>query len=183
MRLMIWEAITFSVKSRKAAVYVSWGLILEKMIYFLVAEGKERENGYTGGQVCQFGSGKLRAIFNWRCVFLMGNKKMLSRKCLRNTWAIAGGGNWEDVSVGWLQNWSGRSGAPHPHPLLGMYLLPTISTEGATFKDIALRKQCIVETIWAGYVTEPSSGLCITFKIWQVCVENYLPQDCSRQAL
>lgn len=46
----------------------------------------------------------------------------------------------------------GQSEAPYPAPVLGMYILPTVPTVGAIFKDSALRDQCVVETTWA----EPS---------------------------
>lgn len=45
--------------------------------------------------------------------------------------------------------------ASHPHPDLGISVLPTVPTARAVFKDIALREQGVVETMWAVYVTEP----------------------------
>lgn len=38
--------------------------------------------------------------------------------------------------------------APPSSCNLGMYVLPTIPTLGAIFKDAALREECVVETIW-----------------------------------
>ena len=35
-----------------------------------------------------------------------------------------------------------------------MYVLPAIPTVGAIFKDAALRKQCVTDTIWKVYVAE-----------------------------
>ena len=43
-----------------------------------------------------------------------------------------------------------------PSPVLGMYILPTITTVGAVCKDVALREHCAVETIWTVHVTESS---------------------------
>ena len=48
-----------------------------------------------------------------------------------------------------------------PSLVLGMYVLPTVPTVGAGFRDTALREQCAVETIWTVHVTESSSGLYI----------------------
>lgn len=41
-------------------------------------------------------------------------------------------------------------------PVLGMCLLPTISTMGIIFKDTTLKEYYDVETIWTKYVTELS---------------------------
>lgn len=38
--------------------------------------------------------------------------------------------------------------APHPSPILGMYILPARPTGGADFKNAALREQYVVEAIW-----------------------------------
>ena len=46
-----------------------------------------------------------------------------------------------------------------PFLFLGMYILPTVPTVGAIFKNAALRDQCAVETIWMVGVIEPSWGL------------------------
>lgn len=35
-----------------------------------------------------------------------------------------------------------------PYPVLGMYHQSTIPIARAIFKDVALREQCVVETIW-----------------------------------
>lgn len=37
-----------------------------------------------------------------------------------------------------------------PYPVLGMYHQSTIPIARAIFKDVALREQCVVETIWMG---------------------------------
>ena len=42
--------------------------------------------------------------------------------------------------------------APHPFLFLGMYILPSIPTIGAIFKDMALREHCVSETFWMVYV-------------------------------
>lgn len=50
-----------------------------------------------------------------------------------------------------------------PSPILGLYILPTVPKVGAIFKDVSLREQCVIETIWMAYMAEPSEGLCINF--------------------
>lgn len=35
------------------------------------------------------------------------------------------------------------------------------------FKDIALRKQCVIETLWVVYVTEPMNALCKLLRFWE----------------
>ena len=49
----------------------------------------------------------------------------------------------------------GQSEAPDPKLVFGMYVLPTVPTVGAIFKQEAMREQS-VDTIWTVYVTEPS---------------------------
>ena len=41
-------------------------------------------------------------------------------------------------------------------PVVGMYVLPTVLTVGAIFKDTALREQCVIESIWAVSIAEPN---------------------------
>ena len=48
------------------------------------------------------------------------------------------------------------SEAPHPLTVLGIYILPTMPTVGAIFKDTDLREQEVFETIITEYMTEPS---------------------------
>lgn len=50
-----------------------------------------------------------------------------------------------------------------PSPVLGMCVRPMVPTEGAIFRDSALREQCVVEIIWIGYMTELRVGLHINF--------------------
>ena len=55
-----------------------------------------------------------------------------------------------------LRTGPGPLEVPHPpHPVLGMYILPTVPTAGAIFKGAALRQRCVAETIWTVFVTEP----------------------------
>ena len=54
------------------------------------------------------------------------------------------------------QDAPGQLEAPCPSPVPGMYVLPTIPTVGAIFKDAALREQSVAEIIWTVYVTELS---------------------------
>ena len=54
-------------------------------------------------------------------------------------------------------------------PIFGMYALPTVSTLGAGFRNVALREECVAETIWTESVTEPQEGLNINFKILDRC--------------
>lgn len=44
--------------------------------------------------------------------------------------------------------------APHPHPNLGPFILPTIPILGAFFKGTTLRDKGSVEPIWTVHVTE-----------------------------
>ena len=48
----------------------------------------------------------------------------------------------------------GHLGVPQPSPDLGMSVLLAIPTVGAIFKDAALRKQCVTDTIWKVYMAE-----------------------------
>lgn len=43
-----------------------------------------------------------------------------------------------------------------PPAVLGMYCSAHLSHGGIIFKDAAFREQCVVENIWAAYMTEPS---------------------------
>lgn len=54
-------------------------------------------------------------------------------------------------------------GAPHPAPVLRMYVLTTVSTVGAIFKDTALSKHFVVESFWMTYMTNPRQSLYINF--------------------
>ena len=54
-----------------------------------------------------------------------------------------------------------------PSPILEAYGLPTVSTAGAEFKDAALRKKCVVETIWTEFVTE-TLKVSINLRFWQM---------------
>ena len=60
-----------------------------------------------------------------------------------------------------------QSEAPRPSPALGRYTLPTVPTVGPIFKDAALREQCVVETTWMVYVTEPPLSLCVNLRFWR----------------
>lgn len=42
-----------------------------------------------------------------------------------------------------------------PSLMLGMYVLPSVPTARAIFKDAVLREQGVIETIWMVYLTEP----------------------------
>lgn len=77
---------------------------------------------------------------------------------------FSGRGHWEDMTTTSPANWSQaiRGSLPmppslHPPPILEMYILPNVPIVGAT----ALRGQCVVETFWMVYMTEPNSGLYI----------------------
>ena len=48
----------------------------------------------------------------------------------------------------------GQREVPQPSPDLGMSVLLAIPTVGAIFKDAALRKQCVTDTIWKVYVAK-----------------------------
>lgn len=50
-----------------------------------------------------------------------------------------------------------------PSSVLGMCVLPVVSTEGAIFRDTASREQCVVAIIWIGYMTKLREGLHINF--------------------
>ena len=49
-----------------------------------------------------------------------------------------------------------NQGLPTTSPVLGTKILPIVPTLGASFREIALREQYVVETIWTVYMTEPS---------------------------
>lgn len=48
-------------------------------------------------------------------------------------------------------------------PVLGICILPAVPTVGAFLKNEALRDQCVTETIWTEYMTDPPEGLYINF--------------------
>lgn len=47
-----------------------------------------------------------------------------------------------------LQAGPGNQSLLAPSLILGLYVLPTIPTAGAIFRDIVLREQCVAETPW-----------------------------------
>ena len=48
-----------------------------------------------------------------------------------------------------------QSETPHPSPIYGMYNWLTVFLVGVIIEDTALRKQCVIETIWTVYVPNP----------------------------
>lgn len=78
----------------------------------------------------------------------------------------------------------GNQRLPTHSPGLGMYAFPTVPTVGAVFKDITLKEQCVVETLWMVYMPEPHEGLLHKLlRFWQAGVESYpscgLPSQAS----
>lgn len=66
---------------------------------------------------------------------------------------VVGEGHQEDLT---LQMDLGDWWLLTPSHVLGMCILPTVSIAGADFKDAGLKGQCVAETVWTVYVTEPS---------------------------
>ena len=61
----------------------------------------------------------------------------------------------------------GNQSLPSPFPVLVSCVLPTGPTEGAIFKDTALREQCVVETIWTEYGLKPINAFVYKFsRFW-----------------
>lgn len=57
-----------------------------------------------------------------------------------------------------LQAGPGLLEAPHPLPVLGMFVLPALSIVGAIFKNEGLRQQYVIEATWTEWVTKSSYG-------------------------
>lgn len=70
-------------------------------------------------------------------------------------WMSCRGGHLEDVTTGWPMSQGTWAMGGSWQTSLGMYIVPTLPTAKAIFKDAALRGQCVVETIWTAYLTEP----------------------------
>lgn len=49
------------------------------------------------------------------------------------------------MTASWPPAWTRAIGGSSTPPVLGMYVLPTIPTVGASFKDTALREQCVAD--------------------------------------
>ena len=68
--------------------------------------------------------------------------------------SVVVGGHWEDVTAGWPTRWTQAiRGSPFPPRSLECTFL--CSHSGSCFQRHSLIEQCVVETIWTIYVTEP----------------------------
>lgn len=75
---------------------------------------------------------------------------MFIKKELANyvTLHIVREGYLENVTPNKSESWTWAIRSPSPLPVLRMYLLPCVPTVAAVFKNAALRKQCVLGSIW-----------------------------------
>lgn len=63
---------------------------------------------------------------------------------LQNDYHHGSGSNWEDGNTGWPSSWPRGFGGPTSSPALGMWVLTTVPTAGAIFKDAALGERVLL---------------------------------------